>query len=68
MDASLQADISDLSWKATANLQSINTGHFRLFTKIFSRNTDECIFSGEINTEFEASKLISIDGHFDLKI
>ena len=66
IDASLQADISDLSWKATTNLQSINTRPFRDYLpKYFQEILTECIFSGELNTEFEASKLISIDGHFD---
>ena len=66
LDASLQADISDLSWKVTANLQAVNTRPFRDYLpKYFQEILTECIFSGELNTEFEASKLISIDGHFD---
>ncbi len=68
LDVNIEANLADLNWRATANMQSVDVRPFRAYLpKVVRENLIEGFVSGELNAEFEAAQLISVDGHFDSK-
>ena len=68
IDFSLDASLTDVVWKATANMQSVDVRTFRAYLpKVVREILLEGFISGELNAEFEGTNLTSADGHFDSK-
>ena len=65
---SIEANLKNLSWNATTNVQSIDIRSLKAFLpKYFQEKELQGVVSGELNTEFQAINLISADGNFDFK-
>ena len=66
LDATIDANLKTLDWQITTNVQSMDIGQFRRYLPARIQDTlSKGIFSGEINAQFNASKLLDVDGHFN---